>query len=195
MEEKSIRITITEASSINEKSQSPSPDAPKALEVDPQKNISETLSNNDQNLAYPLSLDLSMQQKQPKHSFNSLSPTDLKSQTTVSNRSFDGDLESQTFDTHQSQTSVSNKGLLYKTSYDPMWPNRHDLKQKRKAIKRERACCSCWADLSRKQRGIISTIVILVVLGAGLSVGFGISKLVGGGVVSSRGPNAPVLFR
>lgn len=195
MDEKSVRITITEASSINEKSHPLSPDASQVLEVDPQKRIPETPSKNGQNAANPLPLDLSTQQEQSNHSFNSLNPTDLKSQTVVSHHSFDGDIESQTFDTHQTQTSVSNAGLLYKTSYDPMWPNRHDLKLKRKAIKRERACCIWWADLSRKQRGIISTIVILVVLGAGLSVGFGISKCVGGGVVSSRGPNAPVLFR
>ncbi|RKF62461.1 hypothetical protein OnM2_033060 [Erysiphe neolycopersici] len=194
MKEKSIRITITEASSINEKSHSPSPDASQAPETDPQKSKPETPSTNDQSVAYQLPHELSTQQEQFKHSFNSLSPTDLKSPTIVSHRSLDGDLESQTFDTHKSQNSLSNTGLLYKTSYDPMWPNRHDLKQKRKAIKRERACCIWWADLSRKQRGVISTIVILVVLGAGLSVGFGISKCVGGGVVSSRGPNAPVLF-
>ncbi|KAI6248413.1 hypothetical protein HI914_03199 [Erysiphe necator] len=195
MEEKSIRITVTEASSINEKSESPEQEVSQMSEIKSLSTLSATPSSNNKGLTYPPPLDLSAQQNTLADNLKSLSPTDLKSLTIVSHRSFDGDLESQNFDTNQTQSSVSNTGLLHKSSYDPMWPNRHELKLKRKAMKRERAFCSWWADLSRKQRGIISTIVILAILGAGLSVGFGISKCVGGGVVNSKGPNAPVLFR
>ncbi|KAI0999386.1 hypothetical protein K3495_g8809 [Podosphaera aphanis] len=125
-------------------------------------------------------------------SFNSES----KQKYPTAQNSFEGDLEAQKFAIQQSQATVSQTGLLNnKQTSDPMWPNRQELKRRRKASKRERACCACWAGLSKKQRSIISTMIILVVLGAGFGVGFGISKCVGGGIISSEGNNFPVLSR
>lgn len=71
--------------------------------------------------------------------------------------------------------------LMMKSRCDPAWPNRQELKQRKKAAKRERACCSMWAGMSKKNRGVITTVVVLFFLAAAIGVGVGISKRVGGG--------------
>lgn len=126
---------------------------------------------------------------------HTLDPTILTSQVDTKFSTV-ADLEAQNLNLPAHLASASKTGLLCnKTKFDPMWPNRQDLKQRKRALKRERAYCACWAGMSKKKRGIISTIVIIVILGAGLSVGFGISKRVGGRVVNSQGTNTPLVRR
>ncbi|TQS37522.1 hypothetical protein Golomagni_02000 [Golovinomyces magnicellulatus] len=148
----------------------------------------------ENNSTYSLSPSSSVHKNSREGSESSNSPSDLKPNAVVSNLSFQGDdIEAQNYTAGNATASQSKTGLIFhRETSDPMWPNRRDLKLKKKALKREKASCTCWASMSRKQRSVISTIIILVILGAGLGVGFGISKRVGGGIINTKSTISPV---
>ncbi|RKF56651.1 hypothetical protein GcM3_194009 [Golovinomyces cichoracearum] len=146
------------------------------------------------NSTYSLSPSSSVHKNSGEGSESSNSPSDLKPNAIISKHSFQGDdIEAQNYTAGNVPASQSKTGLIcHRETSDPMWPNRRDLKLKKKALKREKASCTCWASMSRKQRSVISTMIILVILGAGLGVGFGISKRVGGGIINTKGTNSLV---
>jgi len=102
------------------------------------------------------------------------------------------DIEAQNLTQLNSQACLSKTGLLKKTRCDPAWPDRQELKMRKKALKRDQACCAAWAGMSKKKRSIITTVIVLVILGAAIGIGFGISRHVGGGAVTTKGTNTPL---
>ncbi|CAD6499449.1 BgTH12-03565 [Blumeria graminis f. sp. triticale] len=158
-------------------------------------NVKVIINNGDTDSMHSSALSLATRQEKSNNGSNSLlNSSEIKLPTYTTHTSFDGDLEAQPFAIHQPQAAASKTGLLrHKATVDPMWPNLQELKRRKKKMKKDSACCASWAGLSKSKRGIITTLIILIILGAGLGVGFGISKRVGGGVVNSNGPNSPVL--
>lgn len=161
----------------------------------PTENIHIIIDNADTDSMHSSAQSLSTRHEKSTNGSNSLlNSSETKQPSYITHTSFDGDLEAQPFAIHQPQAAASKTGLLrHKATADPMWPNLQELKRRKKMMKRESACCASWAGLSKSKRGIITTLIILIILGAGLGVGFGISKRVGGGVVNRNGPNSPVL--
>lgn len=108
----------------------------------------------------------------------------------VNHSSFD--LEAQGLTPQKTECSGKSGLLMKKSRCDPAWPDRQELKQRKEAAKRERACCQMWAGMSKTKRGIITTVVVLLFLGAAIGIGLGVSKRVGGGAVTKQGTNTPL---
>jgi hypothetical protein len=77
-----------------------------------------------------------------------------------------------------------------------VWPDRQDLKMKKKAMRRDKGrymLCGWMARLSKTQRIWVKIIFAAVVIGAAVGIAIGITKAVGGGVwKNSQNTNAPI---
>jgi len=89
---------------------------------------------------------------------------------------------------------MSNTGLIKtKSCGAEQWPNRFvEQKKMKRSRRKEKASCACWGEMSKKQRALVLTVVFLLVVGAAIGVGIGVSKRVGGGVVTKDGNNTPL---
>ena len=89
-----------------------------------------------------------------------------------------------------SNTTVKEGRLLKSKSGNiecDVWPGRRALKQKKKAMMLERrrnGICGCMAGFSRTTRIWIKVLIVLLVIGSAVAIGLGVSKAVGGGIVS-----------
>lgn len=131
----------------------------------------------------------------PYQSYSHEARSDSKMNVNVVHSSFENDLEAQALTQEKTQASQCKSNLLTtktKSCVDPAWPGRNHLKHQKKMAKRERACCQPWAMLSKRNKGIISGVILLVILGVALGVGFGISERVGGTITTGNGTNKPI---
>lgn len=62
-----------------------------------------------------------------------------------------------------------------------VWPGRHELEQKSRAIKRTRGCTPL-RKLNRKQKILVKILIALLIIGVAVGIGIGISKAVGAGI-------------
>lgn len=115
------------------------------------------------------------------------------SKQNINKNSFDCDMEAG-LTVQRTEAGYSKTSLIKSKSCGAeQWPNRIvEQKKMRIARRRDRACCACWGELSKKQRTLVLTVVFLLVIGAAIGVGIGVSKRVGGGVVTKDGTNTPL---
>ncbi|KAF2474595.1 uncharacterized protein BDR25DRAFT_110184 [Lindgomyces ingoldianus] len=69
-----------------------------------------------------------------------------------------------------------------------MWPSRQAMMEKKKQTKRAKGC-NLFRNLNSKQRLWVKIIIALLVVGAAVGLGVGVSRAVGGGVWSGDGHN------
>ncbi|SLM36236.1 hypothetical protein LPUS_00567 [Lasallia pustulata] len=90
-------------------------------------------------------------------------------------------------------------GILARASSEPprstkectVWPGRRQLEEKSLLMKKSRGC-SPWRDLSKKQKLWARIFIALIIIGAAVGIGVGISKAVGGGVWKSSNSQTPI---
>jgi hypothetical protein len=111
----------------------------------------------------------------------------------VINSFYDTDVEALTPNT------TRNAGLFKSKSGNPectVWPGQRALEMKKKAARKERnkhGLCGCMAGLHRRTKISIQALIVLVIIGAVVGIGVGVSKAVGGGVwKNSSNSNAPI---
>ncbi|KAK6848912.1 hypothetical protein PG995_012745 [Apiospora arundinis] len=68
-----------------------------------------------------------------------------------------------------------------------VWPGQDHWKRKAKAAKRENRMCNCLAHLSRRNRIIVKLLIAMLVIGAAVGVGVGISKPLGADIWKPQG--------
>lgn len=120
--------------------------------------------------------------------------TASESKQNITKNSFDCDLEAGGLTVQRTEASMSKTGLIKtKSCGAEQWPNRFvEQKKMKRSMRKEKACCGCWGEMSKKQRAMLLTVVFLLVVGAAIGVGIGVSKRVGGGVVTKDGSNTPI---
>lgn len=72
-----------------------------------------------------------------------------------------------------------------------MWPS---LKSQKAQAKKDR-CAKSWnpmAKMGRRQKMIVTAVIALLIIGAAVGIGVGVSKAVGGGVKQSNGDTRPI---
>lgn len=125
--------------------------------------------------------------------------SESKQNINVVSSAYDTDVEA--FLTPQkTQASCSKAGLLKTKSGKDMdstvWPGRKAMKMKKKEMRKQRAkhgVCGCMAGLDKKTKIWVKVLIALLVVGAAIGVGLGISKAVGGGIwKSNSNSNAPI---
>ncbi|KAF2099184.1 hypothetical protein NA57DRAFT_56799 [Rhizodiscina lignyota] len=102
----------------------------------------------------------------------------------------EADVEAQLPPLSQQSTPAGQKPSVEVTKECQMWPSQKTLKaQRQEAKKKERMCkmCNCWGRLNKKQKILVQIVIALLVCGAAVGLGVGISKAVGGGVWASQG--------
>jgi len=125
--------------------------------------------------------------------------TESKQNINVISSAYDTDVEA-CLTEQKTQASCSKSGLLRtKTSKEldcTVWPGQKAMKQKKKAMRRERGkhnICGCMAGMNKKTQIWIKVLIALLVVGAATGIGIGVSKAVGGGVwKNSSTSNAPI---
>jgi hypothetical protein len=121
--------------------------------------------------------------------------SESKQNITLVHSSFDQDLEAQALTQQKTEPSQSKTDLLKKkctTNIDPAWPGRDQLKMRKKQMKREKACCGWWVDMSSKKRTMIKVLIFLVVVAVATGLGIGISKALNTGAWTKSGANTPI---
>ncbi|KAJ8109577.1 hypothetical protein OPT61_g7363 [Boeremia exigua] len=88
--------------------------------------------------------------------------------------------------TTQQLPKCSVDGRVREVKECTMWPSRQAVLEKRKVHKRQKGC-NLFQGLSTKQRLWIKIIIGLLVIGAAVGLGVGISRAVGGGVWAGEG--------
>lgn len=98
--------------------------------------------------------------------------------------------------------SGSSAGLLKTKSRDPnctVWPGRHAMKMKKKAMRKERSkhsVCGCMSGLDKRTKIWVKVGLALLVIGLVVAVGVGVSRAVGGGIwKGSHSSNSPISSR
>lgn len=115
--------------------------------------------------------------------------------------SYDTDVEAGLTPQRTTNTCGGKMSLLQSKSRGDIectvWPGQNALKQKKKAMRRERGkhlmCCGWMSSLSRKNRIYAKILIALIIVGIAIGVGVGISRSVGGGVWKNKdNANAPI---
>ena len=97
-------------------------------------------------------------------------------------RVYEHDLEAGAPSLHSIRTTRPRKECT-------VWPGKHQLLEKSLAVKKSKGC-SPFRNLDRKQKLWAKIIIALIIVGAAVGIGVGVSKAVGGGVwktVNSQG--------
>jgi len=93
--------------------------------------------------------------------------------------------------TTQQLPKVSVDGRVREVKECTMWPSRQAVLEKRKVHKRQKGC-NLFQGLNTKQRLWIKIIIALLVIGAAVGLGVGISRAVGGGVWAGDGKSKEI---
>ncbi|KAG5994420.1 hypothetical protein E4U52_001192 [Claviceps spartinae] len=80
--------------------------------------------------------------------------------------------------THGSIDKPRASVILTRKKDCQVWPDKHDWKQRAKDGKKNRTC-ACMQSLSRRNRILVKVLIIVLVVGAAVAVGFGVSKPLG----------------
>jgi len=90
---------------------------------------------------------------------------------------FDTDVEAMVTNSSSDKCLRSSVVLTRKNDCQ-VWPGQDQWKQRAKAAKKQRGC-KCMARLSRRNRIAIKVLLVLLVVGAAVAIGFGVSKPLG----------------
>ncbi|KZM23150.1 hypothetical protein ST47_g5734 [Ascochyta rabiei] len=93
--------------------------------------------------------------------------------------------------TTQQLPKVSVDGRVKEVKECTMWPSRQAVLDKRKDHKRKKGC-NLFQSLTSKQRLWVKIIIALLVVGAAVGLGVGISRAVGGGVWAGDGKSKEI---
>jgi dihydrodipicolinate synthase/N-acetylneuraminate lyase len=93
--------------------------------------------------------------------------------------------------TTQQLPKVSVDGRVKEVKECTMWPSRQAVLDKRRDHKRKKGC-NLFQGLTTKQRLWIKIIIALLVVGAAVGLGVGISRAVGGGVWAGEGKSKEI---
>jgi hypothetical protein len=119
----------------------------------------------------------------------------------INSSSYDTDVEACLTPQKTDATCGGKVSLLKSKSRGDMectvWPGQNALKQKKKAMRRERGkhlmCCGWMAGLNKKTKIWVKVLIALVVVGIAVGVGVGVSRAVGGGVWKNQdAANSPI---
>lgn len=111
-----------------------------------------------------------------------------KSQSNVHITHYPHDLET---GSHLTQVETKHDRHNHKED-DKVWPCKRQQKEMQLA-KQKRRRCDPFSRLSKKQKIVAQTLIVLLLVGAITGLGIGISKAVGGGVWrTSNNSNAPI---
>jgi hypothetical protein len=102
------------------------------------------------------------------------------------------DLEAQRSNAELGLTNTASTSAT-KTKENSMWPS---LKAQKTKAKAER-CKESWNPmrrwgLGRRQKMIVTAVIALLIIGAAVGIGVGVSKAVGGGVKDQHGDTRPI---
>lgn len=117
-----------------------------------------------------------------------------QSKTHLEINTFDRDLETGvplSAATTQQLPKVSVDGRVREVKECTMWPSRQAVLDKRKDHKRKKGC-NLFQGLNSKQRLWIKIIIALLIIGAAVGLGVGISRAVGGGVWTGSGQSKEI---
>ncbi|KAF1360150.1 hypothetical protein EJ07DRAFT_165335 [Lizonia empirigonia] len=93
--------------------------------------------------------------------------------------------------TTQPLSKISVDGRVKEVKDCTMWPSRQAVLDKRREHKRKKGC-NLFQGLTSKQRLWIKIIIALLVVGAAVGLGVGISRAVGGGVWAGDGKSKEI---
>jgi dihydrodipicolinate synthase/N-acetylneuraminate lyase len=127
-----------------------------------------------------------------RRSFDSASAPQSKTHLEIS--TYERDLEAGvplSAATTQQLPKVSVDGRVKEVKECTMWPSRQAVLDKRRDHKRKKGC-NLFQGLTTKQRLWIKIIIALLVVGAAVGLGVGISRAVGGGVWAGEGKSKEI---
>ncbi|KAJ4380034.1 hypothetical protein N0V86_004341 [Didymella sp. IMI 355093] len=127
-----------------------------------------------------------------RRSFDNVSAPQSKTHLEVN--TFERDLETGvplSAATTQQLPKNSVDGRVREVKECTMWPSRQAVLDKRKDHKRKKGC-NLFQGLTSKQRLWIKVIIALLVIGAAVGLGVGISRAVGGGVWAGDGKSKEI---
>ncbi|KAH0497753.1 hypothetical protein TgHK011_005038 [Trichoderma gracile] len=91
---------------------------------------------------------------------------------------FDADIEA--LNSHSSLDKPMRKSITLDAKKDcQVWPGKDHWERQAKQAKMQRNNCACMAKLSPRNKIIVKLLIIVLVVGVAVSVGFGISKPLG----------------
>ena len=179
-----LQTSQTNSSSLAPHVHSPSGSTPIDSETTPRPSLHEVNSSNPFSAFYShpdlrRSLDGSRSNlgKDASKTNLNINIKDLEAQTPLSNAT--------------SRTQMSGKSP--KVSVDgrvkecTVWPSKTTLREKALLAKKHGPIKTRWNRLSKKQRLWIKILIAMLIIGAAVGIGVGITKAVGGGVFASQG--------
>ena len=106
--------------------------------------------------------------------------SDVSTPATTRVNPFDADIEAMPVITHDSsrRSAECTKG----GTDCQVWPGQDHWKRKAKAAKKSRHNCNCLAGLSKRNRIIAKILIIVLIVGIAVAVGFGVSKPLGASI-------------
>lgn len=101
---------------------------------------------------------------------------------------FETDIEAMitTTTTNKSRCSV----ILNRKNDCEVWPGKRDWKQRAKADKRKKRNCAFIHNLSRRNRILVKVLILILVVGGAVAVGFGVSKPLGAPIWGDNNKNS-----
>jgi hypothetical protein len=135
----------------------------------------------------------------PTRHFLEAQKSESKQNINIINSSYDTDIEACLTPQKTEAGGSSHMALLKSKSRKddcPVWPGQQQMKKKKKMMRKERGkhnLCGWMAGMSKTTQMWIKISIALLVIGAAIGIGIGVSKAVGGGIwKSSNNTNAPI---
>ncbi|KAJ4398730.1 hypothetical protein N0V85_006207 [Neurospora sp. IMI 360204] len=114
-------------------------------------------------------------------------PSDVSTPNSARANPFEPDIEAMVTNEFCITKTTTTKGG---TTDCQVWPGQDHWKQKAKDAKMNRHTCNCLAQMSKRNRIIVKVMIGLLVIGAAVGVGFGVSKPLGAGIWKSESQNS-----
>jgi hypothetical protein len=113
--------------------------------------------------------------------------SDVSTPATTRVNPFDTDIEAMPVITHDSsrRSAECTKG----GTDCHVWPGQDHWKRKAKAAKKSRHNCNCLAGLSKRNRITAKILIIVLIVGIAVAVGFGVSKPLGASIWGDETPH------
>lgn len=110
--------------------------------------------------------------------------SDVSTPATTRVNPFETDIEAMPVITHDSsrRSAECTKG----GTDCHVWPGQDHWKRKAKAAKKNRQSCKCLSGLSKRNRIIAKILIIVLIVGIAVAVGFGVSKPLGASIWGSE---------
>lgn len=121
----------------------------------------------------------------PTHATSVTSITSNPHSEKTTTNPFDADIEA--LNSHSSLDKSGRKSMTMEAAANcPVWPGKDHWQKQAKHAKRQRTYCTPMAKLSARNKIICKILIIVLVVGAAVSIGLGISKAVGAPVWGSK---------